>query len=56
MDIKVLRERIRNAIRILEDATTASLAPYPVMPVGSIVTTTKKKKDLKDESKEKSNS
>lgn len=54
MNIRLFRRKIQEAKKILEDATCADLAPYPVLPVGSIVTVTKKKKEIKDESKEKS--
>ena len=50
-----LLNKLNRMMTLLEDATTASLAPYPVTPVGSVVTVTKKK-DAKHAEEEKHNS
>ena len=54
MDIKLFKQKIQSIRQILEDATCADLAPYPVLPVGKIVTITSKKKKQTDEPKEES--
>lgn len=50
-----LLNKLNRMMTLLEDATTTSLAPYPVTPVGSVVTVTKKK-DTKHAEEEKHNS
>lgn len=54
MDIKLFRQRIQDAKKIMEDAMCADLAPYPVLPVSVVKVT--KKKEAKDERKEKPDS
>lgn len=46
-----IRENLDLIKHILEDATCASLAPYPVMPIGSVIKTTSK--EIKRAKKEK---
>lgn len=36
---------LTNSLKELKECLTAALAPYPVMPVGNVVCTKKKKKD-----------
>lgn len=50
-----LLEKLNRGIALLEDATTASLAPFPVPAIGSVVTVTKKKDIKNAEEKKHSN-
>ena len=50
-----LQEKLHRALKILEDATTASLAPFPVPTIGSVVTVTKRKDIKNAEEKKHSN-
>lgn len=51
-----LSDKIKHAISLLEDATTASLAPFPVEPIGNVVRVSNKDKTKPHAKEEKQHS